>query len=74
MAEENDIPYRLFENSDALTEGEMDDETFFAMMKENNPAMFGYIAEQINESIRKGNAPRPPQEENFMTMKGETEE
>ena len=40
MAEENDIPYRFFENDDELSQGEMDDQTFFDMMAENNPAMF----------------------------------
>jgi|TARA_R110002072_G_scaffold240075_1_gene398160 hypothetical protein len=74
MAEENSVPYRFFENDDALTEGEMDDTTFFAMMQENNPAMFAYVAETLNEGIRKGNAPQPPKEENFMSMQGQAEE
>tara|TARA_B100000287_G_scaffold214602_1_gene202521 strand:- start:7462 stop:8013 length:552 start_codon:yes stop_codon:yes gene_type:complete len=68
MAEEEGVPYRFFENDDALTEGEMDDDTFFNMMRDNNPAMFEYVSETINEGIRKGNAPRKPVEENFMTM------
>jgi hypothetical protein len=74
MAEENNVPYRFFENSDALTEEEMDDQTFFNMMRENNPAMFAYVADTLNEGIRQGNAARPPQEENFMSMKGQVEE
>ena len=57
MAEEEGVPYRLFENDDAMTEDEMDDETFFRMMKENNPQMFGYIRENVNEAIRSGNTP-----------------
>ena len=69
MAEEANIPYRLFENDDALTEDEMDDATFFTMMRQNNPAMFAYVSESINEGIRKGRSPQPPAEENFMTMK-----
>ena len=68
MAEEAGIPYRLFENEDAGTEGQMDDKTFFSMMKENNPRMFEFIRENVNESIREGNMPSEPQEENFMTM------
>ena len=68
MAEEAGIPYRLFENEDAGTEGQMDDQTFFSMMKENNPRMFEFIRENVNESIREGNMPSEPQEENFMTM------
>ena len=31
------FPYRLFENDNAGQEREMDDETFFRMMKQNNP-------------------------------------
>ena len=68
MAEEAGIPYRLFENEDAGTEGQMDDKTFFSMMKQNNPRMFDFIRENVNESIRQGNMPSEPQEENFMTM------
>ena len=69
VAEDEGVPYRLFENDDALTEDEMDDATFFSMMRDNNPAMFAYVSETINEGIRKGRTPEPPQEENFMTMK-----
>jgi len=68
MAEEAGIPYRLFENEDAGTEGQMSDETFFSMMKDNNPRMFEFIRENVNESIREGNMPSEPTEENFMTM------
>jgi len=68
MAEEAGIPYRLFENEDAGTEGQMDDKTFFSMMKDNNPRMFEFIRENVNESIRQGNMPSEPTEENFMTM------
>ena len=69
VAEDENIPFRMFENEDALTRGEMDDKTFFRMMRQNNPAMFAYVSETINEGIRKGRTPEPPQEENFMTMK-----
>jgi hypothetical protein len=72
VAEDEGVPYRLFENDDALTEDEMDDETFFAMMRENNPAMFAYVSETINEGIRRGQEPQPPVEENFMTMERES--
>ena len=68
VAEDENIPYRLFENEDALTEDEMDDQMFFSMMRDNNPAMFAYVSETINEGIRRGYEPRPPREENFMTM------
>ena len=68
MAEEEGVPYRFFENEDALTEGEMDDETFFGMMQQNNPQMFEYVSETVNRGIREGNAPRAPKEDNFMNM------
>jgi hypothetical protein len=68
VAEDENVPYRLFENDDALTEDEMDDATFFSMMRDNNPAMFAYVSETINEGIRQGRMPQAPREENFMTM------
>jgi hypothetical protein len=69
VAEDENIPFRMFENEDALTRDEMDDRTFFRMMRQNNPAMFAYVSETINEGIREGRTPQPPKEENFMTMK-----
>lgn len=69
MAEEEGIPYRFFENADELEEGEMDDETFFSMMQQNNPAMFEYVSETVNRGIREGNAPQPIKEDSFMNMK-----
>ena len=69
VAEDENIPYRMFENENALTQGEMDDKTFFRMMRQNNPAMFAYVSETINEGIRQGRTPQPPEEKNFMTMK-----
>ena len=68
VAEEENIPYRMFENQNALTEDEMDDKTFFMMMRDNNPAMFEYVNQNINEGIRRGNAPTPPAEDNFINM------
>ena len=74
MADKEGIPYRLFENDDQLERNEMDDETFFRMMKKNNPTMFAYMSEQINEGLREGYAPQEPEEENFMTIKKQTKE
>ena len=65
MAEEDNIPYRLFENDNTLDEGDMDDKTFVQMMKDNNPQMFEYIRENLNAAIREGNAPKEP---SFMDM------
>lgn len=66
MAEEENVPYRLFENDNELEKDEMDDETFARMMKENNPQMFQYIRENLNAAIRAGSAPQEP---NFMSMR-----
>ncbi len=65
MAEEENVPYRLFENDDTLDGDEMDDQTLISMMKENNPKMFEYIRENLNAAIREGNAPKEP---SFMDM------
>ena len=51
----------------------MDDETFFRMMKTNNPQMFAIINEKINADIRRGYEPDEPEEENFISMKREAE-
>lgn len=68
IAEEENIPYRFFENDNALEKDTMDDEMFLTMMKRNNPSMFNYIREEINKGIREGNSPRP---ENFLNAKKE---
>ena len=70
MAEEENIPYRLFENDNAGKEREMDDETFFRMMKQNNPRMFEFVQESINSKIRLGMMPEAPKEDKgFLTGK-----
>ena len=68
MAEDEGIPYRFFENDNELEKDEMDDETFFRMMRQNNPRMFEYVRETLNEGIRRGYAPEAPKEENFLSM------
>jgi hypothetical protein len=69
MAEDENIPFRLFENDDAMDEGKMDDRTFLSMMKNNNPRMFDFIREKVNATIREGTRPAAPREENFLDMK-----
>ena len=71
MAEEDGVPYRMFENKDAGEEDTMDDKTFFKMIKTNNPRMFAFIKENVNQSIREGNKPL---EENFLNAELKTEE
>ena len=46
MAEEEMLPYKLFENKEFLT-----------LMKNNNPTMFGHLREALNAEIRAGNSP-----------------
>ena len=71
-AEEEDIPYRFFENENQLEEGEMDDQTFFRMMKQNNPRMFAFVSDKINKSIRRGFSEE--EQQNFMGMTADMEE
>ena len=71
IAEEEGVPYRLFENADALEEGKMNDETFFKMMRQNNPDMFNYVRETINEGIRRGIM---PEEQNFINQEEKGDE
>jgi hypothetical protein len=71
MAEDQNVPFRMFENDDVREEGKMDEKTFFRMMKDNNPRMFDFVREQVNQKIREGVAPREPADENFLDMKGE---
>lgn len=73
MAEEEGIPYRLFEKDDPESEGTMDDETFLRMMKDNNPQMFSYIQEAVNAGIRAGTTPQEPEERGFLAPQEETE-
>jgi len=69
IAEEGNIPYRFFENKNALDEGTMDDDTLIEMMQQNNPSMFNFIREKINESIREGEKPSKGSE-GFLGMDG----
>lgn len=73
MAEDEGIPFRMFENDGAMDEGKMDDRTFLRMMKDNNPRMFDYVREKVNADIRQGMRPRQPEEANFLSMKEDDE-
>ena len=67
MAEEEGIPYRLFEKDDPESKDTMDDETFLRMMKDNNPQMFSYIQESVNAAIRAGSTPQEPEDRGFLS-------
>ena len=69
IAEESNIPYRFFENKNALDEGTMDDDTLIEMMQQNNPSMFNFIRNKINQSIREGDRPLKSAE-GFLGVKG----
>lgn len=66
MAEEEDIPYRMFENDDVFEQNEMDDRTFMSLMKENNPKMFEFMRESLNMSIR-GGIRTTPEDKGFLS-------
>ena len=61
----------VFENRDAGQKNKMSDEKFFSLIKRNNPRMFEFIQENINESIREGGK---PVEENFLNMQPQAKE
>ena len=39
---------------DVINKDRVDDESFFKLMKENNPMMFGALKEELNNTLRKG--------------------
>ena len=45
----------MFERDDIVERDRVDDESFFKLMKENNPKMFEVLRESVNETLRKGN-------------------
>tara|TARA_R100001377_G_C3169741_1_gene102629 strand:+ start:362 stop:871 length:510 start_codon:yes stop_codon:yes gene_type:complete len=55
IAEEEDVAYRMFEKDDGgMNKDRIDDESLFTLMKNNNPAMFETLREELNSTIRKG--------------------
>jgi len=55
IAEEEDIPYRMFELEDGnINNGRIDDESLFELMKMNNPNMFNMLREGLNKNLREG--------------------
>ena len=54
MAEEEGVPYRLFENEDALNKDELDDKHVLKVMKLNNPSMFQLLQEKARKALRDG--------------------
>ena len=55
VAEQEDIPYRMFEKDDGGQDDErVDDESLFELMRINNPNMFAVIREGLNKTLREG--------------------
>tara|TARA_R100001086_G_C11831467_1_gene256723 strand:+ start:1272 stop:1808 length:537 start_codon:yes stop_codon:yes gene_type:complete len=54
LAEEEGVPYRLFENENAIEEDDLDDAHVLKIMKMNNPAMFQVLQNKVNQSLRQG--------------------
>ncbi len=62
MAEEDKVVYKLFERDNTLEQGRMSDVEFFKLMKLNNPNMFAFAKESLNQAIREGATTNVPQE------------
>ena len=60
MAQDNDVPIRMF--VDEIASNEMEDEQLFRIMEERNPEMFKHLSERINQEIRMGSQPTPQPE------------
>ena len=54
MAEQEGVPYRLLEDEQALERGVISDESMLRIMKKNNPNMYTYLNEQVNQIVRAG--------------------
>tara|TARA_Y100001951_G_scaffold105335_1_gene122037 strand:+ start:259 stop:780 length:522 start_codon:yes stop_codon:yes gene_type:complete len=70
IAEEEEIPYRFFESDIPLDEDEIDDTHMLKIMKKNNPRMFQFIKEKVNEEIRTGGQPQEL-DDNFLNAERE---
>lgn len=54
LAEENDVPYRMFEKKNPMADERMDDREYFKLLKQNNPRLFSQLREKLNETVRMG--------------------
>ena len=64
IADEQGVPFRLFENENVFEEEEIDDEHVLKVMKSNNPSMFKLLQERTREAIREGK--KVPDSESFL--------
>ena len=87
LADQEGIPYRMFEQDDPTADERLDDVEYLQLLKTNNPRMFAAMREELNKTLRRGgkdagpgiqlppdNAPvAPPAQEGFMNTE-ETED
>tara|TARA_B100000073_G_scaffold126879_1_gene103861 strand:+ start:1983 stop:2519 length:537 start_codon:yes stop_codon:yes gene_type:complete len=71
IAEDEGIPYRLFENENAFEKEELDDEHVLRIMKMNNPSMFKLLQQRTREAIREGK--KIPDDESFIDQERSAE-
>ena len=64
IADEQGVPFRLFENENVFEEEEINDEHVLRVMKSNNPSMFKLLQERTREAIREGK--KVPDSESFL--------
>ncbi len=83
-AEQNNVPYRMFEQEDPTADSRMDNVEYLRLLKTNNPKMFSAMREELNKTIRDGDAKieaaisqsaePAPAPEGFMNEEAETDE
>lgn len=83
-AEQNNVPYRMFEQEDPTADSRMDNVEYLRLLKTNNPKMFSAMREELNKTIRDGDAKieaaisQPaepaPAPEGFMNEEAETDD
>ena len=54
LAEQEEIPYRMFEQDDPTADERLDDVEYLQLLKTNNPRMFAAMREELNKTLRRG--------------------
>ncbi len=54
VAEQDGVPYRMFERDDVNEDRRMDNADYLRVLKTNNPNMFAVMKENLNKTIRTG--------------------
>ena len=74
MAEDKGLPYRFFENDDALTENEISDKEVLTIMKKNNPNMYASMKAELNKMIRFEGASKEVADKGFLSFENSRKE